>query len=47
VTPGVGASSGSWLEAIRSPGFDALQRAFLDVLEGRVEAKSAHVLSPA
>ena len=36
----------SWLEVIRGRGFEAVQRAYLDVLEGRVEAKTAHVLSP-
>jgi hypothetical protein len=38
--------TGSWLEVIRGRGFEAVQRAYLDVLEGRVEAKTAHVLSP-
>lgn len=36
---------GGWLEVIRGEGFDALQSAYVDVLEGRVEPKSAHVLS--
>lgn len=36
---------GGWLETIRGEGFDAVRDAYLDVLEGRVEPKSAHVLS--
>jgi hypothetical protein len=38
--------TGSWLEVISGRGFEAVQRAYLDVLEGRIEAKTAHVLSP-
>lgn len=34
-----------WLETIRGQGFDAVRSAYLDVLEGRVEPKSAHVLT--
>ena len=34
-----------WLETIDGEGFDAVQDAWLDVLEGRVEPKQAHVLS--
>jgi hypothetical protein len=34
-----------WLEVIRGAGFEAVQSAFLDVLEGRVDARHAHVLS--
>jgi hypothetical protein len=34
-----------WLDPIRGQGFDAVQHAYLDVLEGRVDPKSAHVLS--
>jgi hypothetical protein len=34
-----------WLETIPGEGFDALQSAYLDVLEGRVGPKSAHVVS--
>jgi hypothetical protein len=34
-----------WVEVIRGAGFEAVQSAFLDVLEGRVDAKHAHVLS--
>lgn len=37
--------TGGWLEAIRGQGFEAVQSAYLDVLEGRVEPRSAHVLS--
>ncbi len=37
--------TGGWLEVIRGTGFEAVQSAFLDVLEGRVDAKHAHVLS--
>jgi hypothetical protein len=36
---------GSWLEVIDGRGFEAVQRAYLDVLEGRVEADAAHVIS--
>ena len=34
-----------WLETIPGRGFEAVQSAYLDVLEGRVDPKSAHVLS--
>jgi Protein of unknown function (DUF2855) len=37
--------TGRWLEPIRGQGFDAVQRAYLDVLEGRVDPRAAHVLS--
>ncbi|MGC1852730.1 MAG: DUF2855 family protein [Solirubrobacterales bacterium] len=33
-----------WLETIPGQGFDALRDAYLDVLEGRVDPKHAHVL---
>jgi hypothetical protein len=33
-----------WLETIPGMGFDAVRTAYLDVLEGRVDAKHAHVL---
>lgn len=36
---------GGWLETIRGEGFEALQGAYLDVLEGRVPPKKAHVLT--
>jgi NADPH:quinone reductase-like Zn-dependent oxidoreductase len=36
---------GGWLETIPGQGFEAVQAAYLDVLEGRVEPKRAHVLS--
>jgi hypothetical protein len=36
---------GSWLETIQGSGFDGLQSAYLDVLEGRVDPKHAHVLT--
>ncbi len=35
---------GGWLEPIRGSGFDAVRDAYLDVLEGRVDPKHAHVL---
>ena len=35
----------SWLEVIHGRGFDAVQRVYLDLLEGRVGANTAHVLS--
>ena len=34
-----------WLEVVRGQGFEAVQSAYLDVLEGRVDPKTAHVLS--
>ena len=34
-----------WLETIPGTGFDAVRAAYLDVLEGRVDPKHAHVLS--
>jgi hypothetical protein len=37
--------TGGWLETIPGEGFDALRSAYLDVLEGRVGPKSAHVLA--
>jgi uncharacterized protein DUF2855 len=37
--------TGGWLEAIRGTGFDTLQSAYLEVLEGRVDPKTAHVIS--
>jgi hypothetical protein len=37
--------TGEWLETIPGHGFDALQSAYLDVLEGGVDPKHAHVLT--
>jgi hypothetical protein len=37
--------TGGWLEPIRGEGFEAVRTAYLDVLEGRVEPKRAHVIS--
>jgi Protein of unknown function (DUF2855) len=37
--------TGGWLEVSRGQGFEAVQSAYLDVLEGRVDPKTAHVLS--
>jgi hypothetical protein len=37
--------AGAWLDVIRGQGFDAVQSAYRDVLEGRVDPKRAHVLS--
>jgi hypothetical protein len=34
-----------WLDVVRGRGFEAVQSAYLDVLEGRVDPKTAHVLS--
>ena len=34
-----------WLDVIRGQGFEAVQSAYLDVLDGRVDPKTAHVLS--
>ncbi len=36
--------TGGWLETIRGQGFEALRDAYIDVLEGRVDPKHAHVL---
>jgi hypothetical protein len=36
---------GSWLERIPSEGFEGVRRAYLDVLEGRVDPRTAHVIS--
>lgn len=35
---------GGWLETIPGQGFEAVQSAYLDVLEGRVDPKAAHVI---
>lgn len=37
--------TGGWLETVPGQGFDALRSAYLDVLEGRVDPKHAHVLT--
>jgi hypothetical protein len=37
--------TGGWLDVVRGRGFEAVQSAYLDVLEGRVDPKTAHVLS--
>jgi len=37
--------TGGWLEVIHGRGFEAVQEVYLDVLEGRVGPKAAHVLS--
>jgi hypothetical protein len=37
--------AGSWLELIPGQGFEAVEAAYIDVLEGRVDPKSAHALS--
>jgi len=37
--------AGGWLETIPGSGFDAVRAAYLDVLEGRVDPKHAHVLT--
>ena len=37
--------TGGWLETIPGTGFDAVRAAYLDVLEGRVDPRHAHVLS--
>ncbi len=34
-----------WLDVRRGEGFDAVRAAYLDVLEGRVDPKTAHVLT--
>jgi Protein of unknown function (DUF2855) len=37
--------TGGWLEVVHGQGFEAVQNAYLEVLEGRVEPTCAHVLS--
>jgi Protein of unknown function (DUF2855) len=37
--------TGGWLETMPGRGFEAVRQAYLDVLEGRVGPRSAHVLS--
>lgn len=37
--------TGDWLETRRGEGFDAVRSAYLDVLEGRVDPRTAHVLT--
>jgi hypothetical protein len=37
--------TGSWLEVLHDRGFEAVQRVYLDVLEGRIDPKTANVLS--
>jgi hypothetical protein len=37
--------TGGWLDLVRGQGFEAVELAYLDVLEGRVDPKTAHVLS--
>jgi hypothetical protein len=37
--------TGGWLETIRGKGFEAVQAAYIDVLEGRVDPARAHVLT--
>jgi hypothetical protein len=36
---------GGWLEVVEDEGFEAVQRVYLDVLEGRVDPKTANVLA--
>jgi hypothetical protein len=36
---------GGWLDVARGEGFEAVKSAYLDVLEGRVDPKTAHVIS--
>ena len=38
--------TGSLLEVIHGRGFEAVQQVYLELLEGRVGPKTAHVLSP-
>jgi hypothetical protein len=34
-----------WLEVVRGEGPDALERAYLDLLDGKIDPAKAHVLS--
>jgi hypothetical protein len=36
--------TGSWLDVVRGQGLEAARSAYLDVLEGRVDPKTAHVV---
>ncbi len=36
---------GSWLEVVHERGFEGLRRTYLDLLEGRVDPRTAHVIS--
>ena len=46
-TRGIRSANGraTWLELIRGTGFEAVQSAYLEVLEGGVDPKTAHVLT--
>lgn len=37
--------TGGWLDVVEDRGFEAVQRVYLDVLEGRVDPKTANVIS--
>jgi hypothetical protein len=37
--------AGGWLDVVRGQGFEAVRSAYLEVLEGRVDPKTAHVIS--
>lgn len=37
--------TGGWLDVVHDQGFDAVRRVYLDVLEGRVDPRTANVLS--
>jgi Protein of unknown function (DUF2855) len=37
--------TGGWLEVVRGRGFEAVQRAYLEALDGKVDPKTAHVLT--
>ena len=36
---------GGWLQVVHGQGFEAVRSAYLDVLEGRVDPRTAHVVS--
>jgi len=38
--------TGSWLEVIHAAGAEAIESAYLDLLDGRIDPAKAHVLSP-
>jgi hypothetical protein len=38
--------AGGWLEVIHGSGPEALQEAYLEVLDGKVDPAAGHVLSP-
>ena len=38
--------TGGWLRTSRESGFEAIERTFLELLDGRIDPARGHVLSP-